>query len=91
MVRAIVAPGLFRVRRQLGGGHTDAFSGKESMRVQKSRKKGCGNVRVVARKAVAKLPKATVRGFHDGRKAGNDFVENAPYFAGHSIPEDSAT
>jgi len=52
------------------------------MRVQKSVKGSFDKARTVARKAVAKLPEASVRGFHDGRKAGRDAIGNAPYFAG---------
>ena len=55
------------------------------MRVQKSLTKGFDKARVVARKAVAKLPASTVRGFHDGRKAGHDAVENLPHFAGAAV------
>ena len=52
------------------------------MRAQKTMQKGFDTARVVARKTVAKLPETTKRGFHDGRKAGRDVVENAPYIAG---------
>jgi len=52
------------------------------MRAQKSMKKGFDTARVVARKAVAKLPASTVRGFRDGRRVGRDFVGNAPHVAG---------
>ncbi len=51
------------------------------MRVQKSFEKA----RSVARKAVTKLPTSTVRGFHRGRKAGHDAVENLPHFAGAAV------
>jgi hypothetical protein len=52
------------------------------MRAQKSMEKGFDTARVVARKAVAKLPASTIRGFHDGRMAGRDFIGNAPYAVG---------
>ena len=55
------------------------------MRVQKSMKKSFDNARVVARKAVSKLPKETVEGFHHGRRAGRDAVENLPHFAGAAV------
>ena len=55
------------------------------MRVQKSMKKSFDNAKVVARKAVSKLPKSSVEGFHCGRRAGHDFVENAPFLAGAAV------
>ena len=55
------------------------------MHVQKSLTKGFDKARVVAREAVAKLPASTVRGFHDGRQAGHDFIEDAPYIAGAAV------
>ena len=67
------------------GGRITLVSGEKNMRVQNSMKKSFDNARAVAHKAVAKLPAATVRGFHDGRKAGHDFIENAPYIAGAAV------
>jgi hypothetical protein len=52
------------------------------MRVQKSVRKTFNGARTAARKAVAKLPQSTVRGFHDGRRTGRNFVENSPYVGG---------
>jgi hypothetical protein len=52
------------------------------MRAQKIMQNGFDNAWVITRKAVAKLPESTMRGFDDGRQAGRDFGENAPYFAG---------
>ena len=49
---------------------------------EKSLTKGFDKARAVAHKAVSKLPASTVRGFHDGRGAGHDFIENLPHFAG---------
>ena len=63
------------------GGHTTQVSGEKSMRA-KNVKQTFDKARVAASKAVAKLPEASTRGFHDGRKAGHDFVANTPYFAG---------
>ena len=49
---------------------------------EKSVKRTFDKARAVAREAVSKLPASTVRGFHDGRQVGHDFIENAPYLAG---------
>ena len=49
---------------------------------EKSVKRTFDKAKVVAHKAVAKLPKASVEGFHRGRQAGHDFIENVPYGAG---------
>ena len=53
--------------------------------MRKSMKRSFANARTVARKAVAKLPESSVKGFHRGRKAGRDAVENAPEFAGAAV------
>ena len=50
--------------------------------MRKSVQKSFDNARTVARKAVAKLPESTKRGFCDGRKSGHDFIGNTPYVAG---------
>ena len=55
------------------------------MRVQKSLTKGFDKARVVARKAVERVPASTKRGFHNGRKAGHDFVANVPYGIGATV------
>lgn len=55
------------------------------MRVQKSLTKGFDKARTVARKAVERVPASTKRGFHNGRKAGHDFVENVPYGVGAAV------
>jgi hypothetical protein len=52
------------------------------MRAQKTMQKGFDTARVVARKAVAKLPESTMRG---GRRAGRDFIGNTPYLAGAGV------
>ena len=49
---------------------------------EKSVKRTFDKARAAARKAVSKLPASTVRGFHDGRASGRNFVENAPHVAG---------
>jgi hypothetical protein len=79
---AIVAAGFFPVRRQQGRRAHNLIVRRERMRAQKSMQEGFDTARVVARKAVAKLPESTIRGFHDGRKAGRNFVGNAPHVAG---------
>ena len=40
------------------------------------------NLKMNVEKAMARLPEATTRGFHDGREAGHDLVEGVPYAAG---------
>ena len=53
--------------------------------MRKSVKRSFDTARVVARKAVAKLPESSVKGFHRGRRAGHDAVENLPHFAGAAV------
>ena len=55
------------------------------MHVQGSVQESFNHARVVARKAVAKLPASTRRGFDDGHRAGRDFAENVPYIAGAAV------
>jgi hypothetical protein len=55
------------------------------MRVKKSLAKGFDKATVVARKAVERVPASTKRGFHNGRQAGHDFVENVPYGVGAAV------
>jgi ribosomal protein L36 len=52
------------------------------MRIQQSVKKSFDKAKVISRKAVERVPASTKRGFHNGRKAGHDFVENVPYGVG---------
>ena len=52
---------------------------------EKTVKRTFDKARAIARKAVSKLPKASVEGFHRGRKAGHDAVENLPHFAGAAV------
>lgn len=55
------------------------------MRMQESMTKSFDSARVVARKAVERVPASTKRGFHNGRRAGHDFVENVPYGVGFAV------
>ena len=52
---------------------------------EKSVRRTFDKARAVARKAVSKLPKSSVEGFHRGRKAGHNAVENLPHFAGAAV------
>ena len=52
------------------------------MRVQRSATTTFNSAKSAARKAVAKLPASTIEGFHRGRKAGHEVIENLPHIAG---------
>jgi hypothetical protein len=55
------------------------------MSVQKSVKTSVEKAKAAGRKVVSKLPESTVRGFRDGREAGHEFVDRAPYAAGAAV------
>jgi hypothetical protein len=76
----IMAAGFIRARRQQKWRAHNPISGEKNMR--KRMKRSFANARTIARKAVAKLPESTKRGFHDGLKTGHDFIGNTPYIVG---------